>query len=94
MLYPEEFKQKIVATFPENVELIWALENNDEAFGRMLFDLTIQGVVSVHSVIEACEDVKKMPELYSYCKRVALVNSLYEEYTNIKADQMKRTGNN
>ena len=93
MLYPEEFKQKVIAAFPDNEELKNGLENGDESVGRILYDLTDTNTVSIYAVIDACEDLKKMAALYEMCKKRAFINSLYDEYIEIKNSNIKRTNN-
>ena len=91
MLYPEEFKQKVIAAFPENDDVKLKLENGDESLGQFLFDSTLENTISIYAVINACENVKYMADLYNKCKKIAYINSLYNEYTNLKSESLKRT---
>ena len=82
--YPEEFKQKTLALFPDSEEIKQYLEDGNEILGRILDDTRLAAGVKPEELVAACENVKLMPDLYKRCKRAIEIGALLDEYYVIR----------
>ena len=87
MIYPEEYKKKVMAAFPGNKAIQDVLENGNVILGRMLDDSARYGNISPKEYIEAYQNETQMKLLYIKCQRVLLIQELYREYWEIRRSQ-------
>ena len=88
IVYPEEFKQKVLTTLVDTPELRQRLDAGQEIVGRILDDSSYVGVTA-EEIVAACESLN-FGEIYKKAKRQIAIKQLYIEWKEIANNQLEQ----
>jgi hypothetical protein len=76
--YPDDFKKRVIAEFPNCVGLHKALESGSDIVGRYLDDSSTGGI-SAETIIKAFEDNER-EKVLEMAKKIVRIKALCEEW--------------
>jgi len=81
MLYPEDFKQKVISVLGDNETIIKGLDSGSEIIGRYLNDSSYLNI-SAKEIVDAFEK-GDINDIYLKAKRKLIIEELYREWIDL-----------
>lgn len=89
MVYPEEYKKRVLEALPDMDIIKTCLNNGDEMLGRILDDTRLSGTISPLEFVAAFNNSEKMMLLYRRSLKALEIEKLYNEFFELRREQRK-----